>query len=403
MPRWLFPKVAQNVRFGRRKKNQKTAADFSDQPLRVSASSCTSDTSDERRERDAFLDGASTSVKVSPLFRGSAVAEATVSVEPTSFFSAEEQAIEYDCQVEGIDSKNSGEDPTALASGEEDEVQFTDKDVYGQRHPIENPGLIAKRLIAFEAAVEKLPRRKRTALERAKVECPQLLDDGFKLEFLRCECFCVKRAAIRYAKYWDRRLSVFGPEKAFLPLTLEGALKDDEVALSTGFISLVGDQKDSSGRSIFFGDPLKQNFDAYSTQSMIRAAWYILHAALENEGTQKKGLLVLADLKGASLSVIDHELIRVVALSAMGCIPIRISGLHGCYPPKVFWVILPILKVLLGERLSKRIKIHSGSNETVLANLAKYGLEANAHPTQIGGDLVVNMDEWLEKRRLQNL
>lgn len=398
MPKWLVPKVARNVGFGRRKKSHKTSAEDVDKPLGVSASSCTSDTSDERRERETFLDGASTVVKVSPLFRGSAVAESPVSIELTTSCFAEEPTVQgCDGVVAGDDSEIIGKDPTLAAGG--DEVQFTDKDDYGQRHPIENPGLIAKRLVAFDAAVDKLPPKKRAALERAKVECPQLLDEGFKLMFLRCECFHVKRAATRCAKYWDRRLSVFGPKKAFLPLTLEGALKDDEVALSTGFLSLIGDQKDSTGRSIFFGDPLKQNFDAYSTQSMIRAAWYILHAALENEDTQRKGLVVLSDLKGASLSVIDHELIRVVALSAVGCIPVRISGLHGCYPPKVFWVIFPILKLLLGERLSQRIKIHSGSKKTVLANLAKYGLESNAHPTEIGGNLVVNMEEWLEKRR----
>ena len=136
---------------------------------------------------------------------------------------------------------------------------------------------------------------------------------------------------------------------------------------------------------------------------MIRAVWYIFHAALDDEASQKRGIVFLADVSCASLSLVDHELIRVVALSVTGCIPVRLSGIHGCYPPAVFWVIFPVVKVLLGERLRKRVKIHSGSRKTVLSHLTKYGLGEDAHPTKIGGNLVLDNAGWLEARRSRQL
>ncbi|CAB9512436.1 tocopherol transfer protein [Seminavis robusta] len=268
-------------------------------------------------------------------------------------------------------------------------VAFTDKpDVYGQLHPVETPQLIAGKIVAFDAAVNNLPRKRRAALSQAVEECPELLTEKFKLQFLRCDCFNVQLAAKRYGKYWERRLEVFGPDKAFLPLTPEGALKDDAVALSVGLLTLTG-TKDSSGRNIMVADPTKQQFDKYSTQSMIRTVWYMVHLALEDEETQKQGLVYIVDLSKASLSLLDKELVRVAALSVTGCIPVRLSGIHGLYPPAVFWVIYPVVKVLLGERLRKRAKFHSGSKKKVLAELAKYGLDSTKLPKLIGGELEV--------------
>ena len=196
---------------------------------------------------------------------------------------------------------------------------------------------------------------------------------------------------------------MFGPKRAFQPLTLEGGLKDDFVALEIGFFRLVPN-KDASGRSIITGDPTCQDFTKYTTKSMIRAVWYMFHAALEDEVTQKRGVVFVADLTSANIRLLDHELARTMALSVTGCIPVRLSGIHGCKPPLLFWAIYPVLKVLMGEKLRKRVMFHSGkSRSLLLEDLGKYGLAQNTIPPELGGGAALDHIKWLEERRISSL
>ena len=69
------------------------------------------------------------------------------------------------------------------------EVSFTDPDIYGQAHPLENEELIGSKLKAFEVAVAEIPNADKKNLVLAQSKCPELLTEGFKLQFLRCEVF----------------------------------------------------------------------------------------------------------------------------------------------------------------------------------------------------------------------
>jgi hypothetical protein len=150
------------------------------------------------------------------------------------------------------------------------------------------------------------------------------------------------------AKYWNKRISLFGPVKAFLPMTLDGALKDDEVALSIGFARLVP-AKDPVGRSIVFVDPSKLDSSKYERESMVRALWYVLHAALENVDAQKMGCIMMGYPKNAHISQVDRSLMKMNMESIRGCIPVRISAFFLCHPPTFFAVIFPIIKLFLGQ------------------------------------------------------
>ena len=129
-------------------------------------------------------------------------------------------------------------------------------------------------------------------------------------------------AVKRYVKYWERRVAVFGPEKAFLPLTLEGALRDDHYALQAGFFRLTGTQG-VGGRSIIFCDPTRQDFK-YTQDSMLRAIWYTFHAALENEDTQKRGFIFIVYPYYAQLGHLDRTLSTRIVECVQGCLPGKI-------------------------------------------------------------------------------
>jgi hypothetical protein len=209
-------------------------------------------------------------------------------------------------------------------------------------------------------------------------------------------------AAARYARYWDKRVEIFGPDKAFQPLKLAAALCGDSVALERGFFSITG-TKDSSGRSIMVMDPSKHDKTMYERESMCRALWYVVHAGLEDEMTQKRGLVILGYLQNAKFSQFDRALTKMNIESLKGCIPVRMSGLHLCHAPSFMALVLPVVKVFMGERMRKRIQLHSGSNEKVLKKVSPYGLSKEAMPTYLGGDQIVDYQSWLEQRRVAGL
>ena len=77
----------------------------------------------------------------------------------------------------------------------------------------------------------------------------------------------------------------------------------------------------------------------------------------------------------------------------------RLSGLHFCRPPVLLSAVFPVVKLVLGQRLKKRVKIHSGSDEAVRADLEKYGLTRDTIPVEIGGQVVLDNSKWLSERR----
>ena len=206
-------------------------------------------------------------------------------------------------------------------------------------------------------------------------------------------------AAKRYIKYWDKRVEIFGPEKAFEPLTLAKALRDDTVALSTGFFRLTG-TKGKGGRNIVFCDPSLQDNADYTRESMVRTIWYVLHAALEDEDTQKKGFVFIVYPWKSTTRHFDRELCNRIFACVKGCLPIRLSAMHFCHPTKIMLALFPIVKVIMGERLRKRIIVHSASQSKARAELEKYDLYEDKLPVEIGGTLALDHDRWLRQRSM---
>jgi hypothetical protein len=200
------------------------------------------------------------------------------------------------------------------------------------------------------------------------------------------------------AKYWEKRLVIFGPDRAFLPLTQDQALKDDAVAMGFGFFQLTP-CKDPSGRSIIFVDPSRQDKTKYERESMARSMWYVMHAALEDSETQKKGLVAMAYPKKAKFAQLDRGLAKLNMESIKGCVPVRMSVVHLCHPPTFFRIVFPIFKVFMGERIVKRFRVHAGPDESVLEKLATFGLTKDFVPSELGGNIVLDHKAWLSDRK----
>lgn len=183
-------------------------------------------------------------------------------------------------------------------------------------------------------------------------------------------------------------------------MTQREALKGDEKALASGVFRLTG-TKDPSGRSILFYDPsLHPIYGEVSYESTLRYVMYMAHKALEDITTQQKGILFVVFPKNCTLRRFDRRMEGMMIETMNGCFPMRVSAVHVCQPPALTQMIWPIFKIMLSKRMAKRIRFYFGSSNKVLKNLAECGLMKDVLPSEIGGNVVLDHDDWLEEQRL---
>lgn len=291
-----------------------------------------------------------------------------------------------------------------LSSSSSPSFQFTTHDgLYGQVVPVETPELLASKFQELNEALQKIPdKAKKDWLVASQEKCPELCDNTFKLMFLRCELFNCDLAAKRIAKYWKKRVEIFGESKAFVPLILgeNGPYDGDEECMKIGFVCST-EKRDAAGRLILFSDPsvLPEDKSSYDTKSMCRAIWYVMDSVLADEITQRKGVVIIAYPKNVKLSHSNPKLEKMYVEAIKGCLPVRISALHICNPPWVFLCLLSVFKILMGAKLRKKIQINSGDEVKVLEKFESiFGISRTDLPIVLGGSLLLNHGQWLRER-----
>ena len=170
-----------------------------------------------------------------------------------------------------------------------------------------------------------------------------------------------------------------------------------------GFLRVVENCKDTVGRQIFFIDPSRQDRTKYSRESMTRSLWYILHKVLQADITsQQKGIVFIGYPKNVTINIFDRTQVKMNIESIQGCLPVRLTAIHMCHPPTIFTIIWPIISVFMGERLKKRVRIHSGNEEKVLQVLKEnFNLTKDILPTPIGGTVKLHHKGWLKEQAIK--
>ena len=105
-------------------------------------------------------------------------------------------------------------------------------------------------------------------------------------------------------------------------------------------------------------------------------------------------------------------------------LPVRVSAFRICHPPGFFRIIFPVMKMLMGAKLRKRVKPHFGKDAEVLKILEEeyryiYSrcscegyvsftftnsfscidrIPKTVLPTDLGGELVLDQEKWLQNR-----
>mmetsp|Transcript_27368 Transcript_27368/g.57098 ORF Transcript_27368/g.57098 Transcript_27368/m.57098 type:complete len:372 (-) Transcript_27368:88-1203(-) len=249
----------------------------------------------------------------------------------------------------------------------------------------ETPILIKKKISDFDKTLAKIDPKKKIGCTLAEEKCPGLCEADFKLVFLRCEVFQVKLAVNRWIKYWDLRHKVFGDKKAFLPMTLEGAMKGSEKAISSSYMAVAEGVTDPDGRAIVMMDYREEAGDL-SDEELFKAVFYHSHVAVSSQSAQKRGVICF-------FKTVDNyfdgrpKLWKLSAALGKGSFPARVSAVHFVKPPTFIKVVVKVMKILLGPKLRSRIYVHSGSMDEILESLSGYGLGLKMLPSAFGGNL----------------
>ena len=122
------------------------------------------------------------------------------------------------------------------------------------------------RIAQTNIELSQLPQSATAAYYRAVERCPSEAGPERTLMFLEAENHDPKAAAVKLAKYWEARVALFGEERAYLPMTLAGAMKEEAMNLATRRIWQLLAATDAAGRAIIFLTPSRRNFAEYSIE-----------------------------------------------------------------------------------------------------------------------------------------
>ena len=251
----------------------------------------------------------------------------------------------------------------------------------------------------FLRALQAIPNDEKTAYLTALDRCPKLLQlESCPSWFLQHDRDDAPKAARRFVDYWEKRKTVFGHHKAFLPMTLlNGALSEScNSLIHDGWIaSLPPDE--SKKRVCFLDMSVEAIRYQHSLEDRLCCLFYALQVISQEITAQVQGfvLIILYDdfchsPKGAIESF--EEILRAM--------PVNVAEVHLIATSKMrestdfFEEFIPrALKCLLCSTetdqttiLNTRQHIYlTESQEAILTILGRKGLRQQSLPYKIGG------------------
>jgi len=186
-------------------------------------------------------------------------------------------------------------------------------------------------------------------------------------------------------------VKVFGRDKAFLPMTISGAMRDDFEALATGFIQIIG--TDAHGRAILYHEKKRTDPQLHHRSSLWKSVFYILHVASSNSEIQKKGAVFIINFGRSRLKYFDRLYTKVATLQQVTG-PVKVKAIHvqvgnWMLPPSF---VMPVMLFAVPTSHRVRIKWYSSIEE-----IEKYGIflsETLSSNSEILDDEV--LERWLD-------
>lgn len=164
------------------------------------------------------------------------------------------------------------------------------RDLHGEAFIVDPPNL-DEALSLLGQAIDTMPDSEKATYLFVLEKFPHLVQQESPGErFLRAADFDPWAAASRLVQYWTMRRKFFGDDRAFLPMTLKGAMREDRKVLELGFCAHL--PPDKSGRFVVYWNRIACTSAVASRESFLRCLFYMTHVASENENAQR-GLVLL--------------------------------------------------------------------------------------------------------------
>ena len=260
---------------------------------------------------------------------------------------------------------------------------------------------------SIDEGLNLVPIQDKTALLHACMVCPALVQrESPPLRFLEFEGFNYYAAAARWAKYWDLRFKLFGPDRAFLPIadfTGNGAISADLVDYIASGVAVVLPPDDQQ-RPVLFCDRSRIPSEClhWSNECRQKLAFAVLQKIML---ISKSFVLVFfASSKPRFFPGTGEWFSDAVAHA----FPTKLSALYIiCKPPKSRFkafaaTYFPVFALILNRTFRHRqvvIDFLVGESEELLKALVTKGLNPADIPESVGGSWKYDdFEEWVRRQ-----
>jgi len=155
----------------------------------------------------------------------------------------------------------------------EEEKQELHDDLYGGHNEdlSETDEMIKNGVALLRESLDAIPDNEKEEYLEAKRRTPELVErESPAISYLRYMKYDAWAAAQCMISYWKVRKKHFGPDRAFLPMTLDGAMAEDMETFQKGILTL--QSEDKNGRKVYFVDRIRCTRAVASRESIVSNA-----------------------------------------------------------------------------------------------------------------------------------
>jgi hypothetical protein len=234
------------------------------------------------------------------------------------------------------------------------------EEVLGDLHGVscivdEMPQFVEETLCYMETEISQIPNSSKAAYLQALSVSPDYVKDrSLRLMFLRALRFDASAAAKQMVEFFEQKLKIFGPDKLGREICYKDLDGDTIDCLNSGYMQLLSG-RDRVGRSILMGIGKLRSYR--SEQCLKRSFWYIAMSALEDEETQKRGIVFLSYTVGTP--ILQKSSVFQLA-SIFRVIPLRVVGIHVCVDDPKVQVLARLATLMIDPRHRVRFRCHCG-------------------------------------------
>jgi hypothetical protein len=134
----------------------------------------------------------------------------------------------------------------------------------------------------------------------------------------------------------------------------------------------------------------------------MRVIYYILMAAVDDEETQKRGVVCVVYNVEPKSSLANDPRIYLNVYQLLPTLPIRMMGAHYCVQDANLRQFMSSIRVAMSREVRLRSRVHHGSHEECIYALMTFGIPRKSFPISNSGELLIEKHaEFLAMRRKQ--